>query len=115
MPDLPFLTQTALSTLIEKTSNNDVLIVPSITGENEYTGTSMLYLRSPSLLSFEFGVDSHVKFQKTAQEKKLIHQLLNFDPFARDIDTIGDLKYLKDRIESSNNPEKYHDLVQKIF
>ncbi|MHA1941339.1 MAG: 2-phospho-L-lactate guanylyltransferase [Candidatus Hodarchaeales archaeon] len=115
MPDLPFLTKSSLIDLLGKTPNNDVLIVPSITGKNDYTGTSMLYLRSPTLLSFEFGVNSHEKYQKAAQERNLQYELVNSDPYARDIDTLRDLKYLMDRIEEIHNTKLYSDLLLNLI
>lgn len=114
MPDLPFLTGSSLSNLLEKAHLNEVLIVPSITGENDYSGTSMLFLTSPTLIPFEFGVNSHLNFQKTALKRDLQYELVHSDPYARDLDTLQDLQYLQNRIENINNSEYYSKLLQKI-
>ena len=115
MPDLPFLTGSSLLNLLEKAIHNEVLIIPSITDENDYSGTSMLFLQSPTLFPFKFGVDSHMKFQKAALKRNLQYELVHYDPYARDLDTLQDLKYLQDRIEDTNNSEYYINLLQQIY
>ncbi len=94
MPDLPFLNQEFFQHLFKETRDKDVLIIPSISSHRDF-GTAALYLKQPSLLSFQFGENSSRRFQLEADSKNLEYRVLHYEPFARDLDTLNDVKYLK--------------------
>ncbi|MFX0119012.1 MAG: hypothetical protein ACFFAM_05520 [Promethearchaeota archaeon] len=94
MPDLPYISEVFFEKLLNEIQNNDVLIIPSISNDQN-RGTTALFLKRSDLLSFQFGMNSCTKFQREANLKNLKYRVLKFDPFARDLDTLNDVKYLK--------------------
>ena len=58
---------------------------------------------------------TRLDFQKAALKRNLQYELVHYDPYARDLDTLQDLKYLQDRIEDTNNSEYYINLLQQIY
>jgi len=115
MPDLPFLSFDFLTTLQERTKNLDLLIVPSISGESGAIGTAMLYMRQPNLASFHFGKNSNFQHQKEAQKLNLKYQILDVDPYARDLDTLTDLQYLQQHLKMVNEPSRFENILENIF
>lgn len=115
MPDLPFLSFEFLVMLKEKIENNDLIIVPSISGELGNIGTAMLYMRQPNLVSFSFGKNSSDQHQKEAQELNLQYKILEFDPYARDLDTLPDLQYLQDHLKMVDEPIRFESLLKNLF
>jgi 2-phospho-L-lactate guanylyltransferase len=115
MPDLPFLSQDFMTKLQEKTENLDLLIVPSISGESGNAGTAMLYMRKPNIASLHFGKNSNVLHQKEAQRFNLKYRILEFDPFARDLDTLTDLQYLQQHLKMVNEPNQFENILENLF
>ncbi len=115
MPDLPFLSFDFLTTLQEKTKDLDLLIVPSISGESGNVGTAMMYMRQPNLTSFHFGKNSNFQHQKEAQKLNLRYQILDVDPYARDLDTLTDLQYLQQHLKMVNEPNRFESMLENIF
>ena len=113
MPDLPFLTQKFFQNLFRETRDEDVLIIPSISSHKDF-GTAALYLKQPNLLSFQFGKNSSKRFQKEADLKNLKYRILHYEPFARDIDTLNDVKYLKKHLTMVFNSDNYNQILKKM-
>jgi 2-phospho-L-lactate guanylyltransferase len=113
MPDLPFITQEFLYSLLSRISNEDVIIIPSISG-NDSSGTAILFLKHPNLLTFQFGENSNLKFQKEAENSGLKYQIIHSDPFARDLDTLDDVRYLKQHIKMVYEPDRFVRLLGLI-
>ncbi|MFX0049666.1 MAG: hypothetical protein ACFE8U_00105 [Candidatus Hermodarchaeota archaeon] len=113
MPDLPFITQEFLYSLLFRISNEDVIIIPSISGDQS-AGTAILYLKRPNLLTFQFGENSNLKFQKEAENLGLKYHVIHSDPFARDLDTLDDVKYLKQHIKMVYEPDRFEGLLRFI-
>ncbi|MFX1282179.1 MAG: hypothetical protein ACFFB5_00930 [Promethearchaeota archaeon] len=113
MPDLPYISQEFLQQLVNETVNNDVLIVPSISSD-ENSGTAALYLKKPDLLSFQYGKYSSKRFQSEANSKNLKCHVINFDPFARDLDTINDVEYLKQHLMLVFEPNRFRKILEQI-
>ncbi|MFX0207698.1 MAG: hypothetical protein ACFFDT_17045 [Candidatus Hodarchaeota archaeon] len=113
MPDLPFITQEFLYSLLSRISNEDIIIIPSISG-NQSAGTAILYLKHPNLLTFQFGENSNLKFQKEAENIGLKYHVIHSDPFARDLDTLNDVKYLKQHINMVYEPDRFEELLGLI-
>ncbi|MCK4849268.1 MAG: hypothetical protein KAT16_09595 [Candidatus Heimdallarchaeota archaeon] len=115
MPDLPFLSFDFLTILKEKTKDVDLLIVPSISGESGNVGTAILYMKKPNLASFHFGKNSNYQHQNEAQKLNLKYQILDFDPFARDLDTLTDLQYLQEHLKMVNEPNRFQNILENLF
>ena len=113
MPDLPYISQEFLQQLLKETIYTDVLIVPSISSD-ENSGTAALYLRNRNFLSLQFGENSSKRFQAEANTKNLKYRVLNFDPFARDLDTINDVKYLKQHLTMVFQPTRFRRILEQI-
>lgn len=113
MPDLPFITKEFLQQLYDKTKNEDVLIIPSISSHKD-SGTAALYLRQRDLLTFQFGIDSCNLFQAEAEKKELNYRILHFDPYARDLDTLNDVKYLKEHLTMVPNPKLFVTILDQL-
>jgi len=114
MADLPFITGDFLSNFLHSIEKNDVLIIPSISADDTKVGTAILYLRTPTLLKFQFGHNSWYKFRDEAIFKSLKVQVLHQDPFARDLDTLNDLKYLKHHLEMVHHPKQFIELLEQL-
>ena len=113
MPDLPFVSKRFLQQLFDKIRNEDILIIPSISSDKGL-GTAALYLRQRKLLSFQFGIDSCNLFQAEAEKKKLRYRILHFDPYARDLDTLNDVKYLKKHLTMVPEPKRYSIILDQL-
>jgi len=113
MPDLPFITKAFLDSLLNKISTDDVLVIPSISGDHSM-GTAILYLKRPHLLTFQFGENSSLRFQAEAEKKGLNYRVLHFDPFARDLDTLRDVRYLKQHIKMVYEPDRFAGILALI-
>lgn len=113
MPDLPFITKNFLQQLLDKTKHEDILIIPSISS-GKGLGTAALYLRQHNLLSFQFGLDSCNLFQAEAEKKKLRYRILHFDPYARDLDTLNDVKYLKKHLTMVPEPGRFITTLNQL-
>jgi len=113
MPDLPYISQEFLQQLLKETIYTDVLIVPSISSDKN-SGTAALYLRNRNFLSLQFGENSSKRFQAEANSKNLKYRVLNFDPFARDLDTINDVKYLKQHLTMVFQPTRFRRILEQI-
>ncbi len=113
MPDLPYISQEFLQQLLKETIYTDVLIVPSISSDKN-SGTAALYLRNRNFLSLQFGENSSKRFQAEANTKNLKYRVLNFDPFARDLDTINDVKYLKQHLTMVFQPTRFRRILEQI-
>ncbi|MFX1515622.1 MAG: hypothetical protein ACFFC6_04875 [Promethearchaeota archaeon] len=113
LPDLPFISQVFFHKLIAEAENYDMLIVPSISSDKNL-GTAALYLKKRNLLSFQFGRNSCERYQVEARKKGLKFQLLTFDPFARDLDTLNDVKYLKQHLKSIVKPEPFQKILEQL-
>ena len=115
MPDLPFLTLEFLTLIIKKVENSDISIIPSISRELGNIGTALLYMSKPNLIECRFGKNSSQLHQKEAQELNLTYQILEFDPYARDLDTLLDLQYLHEHIEMVKEPNRFEHLLENLF
>jgi 2-phospho-L-lactate guanylyltransferase (CobY/MobA/RfbA family) len=113
MPDLPFVSKRFLQQLFDKIRNEDILIIPSISSDKGL-GTAALYLRQRELLSFQFGIDSCNLFQAEAEKNKLRYRILHFDPYARDLDTVDDVKYLKKHLTMVPVPKRYSIVLDQL-
>ncbi|MFX0086023.1 MAG: hypothetical protein ACFFAU_10125 [Candidatus Hodarchaeota archaeon] len=113
MPDLPFLDHVFFHTIFKEIKNMDALIVPSISQNNNF-GTAALYLREPKLLKFEFGKNSSLHFQNNAEIKSLKCKLLTLSPYNRDLDTLDDVKYLKQHISQVFEPKLFSKILNQI-
>jgi 2-phospho-L-lactate guanylyltransferase len=113
MPDLPFITKDFLQSFLDTIKDEDIIIVPSISNDNDM-GTAILYMKHPDLLAFQFGTKSSLLFQTEAQKKGFKHRVHTFDPYARDLDTLNDVKYLKQNIEDVYNSERYVKLLNQF-
>ena len=113
MPDLPFIDHGFFPLLNEEARNAEIIIVPSISGNGEL-GTAALYLERPNLLSFQFGDGSNKRFQAEAESKNLKYRILYNDPFARDLDTLKDLKYLKEHLTMTFEPSRFNAVLGKL-
>ncbi|MFX1537469.1 MAG: hypothetical protein ACFFDI_24950 [Promethearchaeota archaeon] len=99
--------------LLNEAKECDMLIVPSISSDKNL-GTAALYLKKRTLVSFQFGRNSCKRYQVEARKKDLKFRLLTFDPFARDLDTLNDVKYLKRHLKSIINPEPFRKLLEQL-
>ena len=115
MPDLPFLSLEFLTILKEKVENSDLLIIPSISEESDNIGTAMLYMSKPKLVTFHFGKNSSHLHQKAAQKLNLKYEILESDPYARDLDTFLDVQYLQQHLEMVNEPNRFEQLLENLF
>ncbi|NHJ03077.1 MAG: hypothetical protein EAX86_13150 [Candidatus Heimdallarchaeota archaeon] len=113
MPDLPFLTQNYLKNTLKKAQSTDILIVPSISIYPSQ-GTAILYLKKPDLLSFAFGEGSRNHFQKQAEMNNLNYIVSESDPFAHDLDTIEDVKFLENQIQQVSDPRRYISVLKEL-
>ncbi|UCG90779.1 MAG: hypothetical protein JSU57_00550 [Candidatus Heimdallarchaeota archaeon] len=113
MPDLPYISREFFQLLFDETKNNDVLIIPSISSD-ENMGTAALYLRNRNILSFQFGRNSCKRFQVEANSMNLRYCVLNLDPFARDLDTLDDVKYLKQHLSMVFEPARFRRILEQI-
>lgn len=113
MPDLPFLKQEFFQNLFREASNEDVLIIPSISSHKDF-GTAALYLRQPNLIPFQFGKNSSRRFQKEANLKNLKYRILHYEPFARDIDTLNDVKYLKKHLTMVFDSDNFSRILEQM-
>ncbi len=114
MADLPFITGEFLSNFLNSINDNDLLIIPSISADGTKIGTAILYIRTPTLIKFQFGHNSWYKFRKEAISKNLKVQVLHQDPFARDLDTLSDLKYLKHHLGMVHHPQPFIELLEQL-
>lgn len=113
LPDLPFISKELFHQLFNETKKYDMLIIPSISSDKNL-GTAALYLKKRNLLAFQFGRDSCERHQAEANQKYLKFRLLNFDPFGRDLDTINDVKYLKQHLTMIMKPERFRKILEQI-
>ncbi len=113
MPDLPFLKHEFFHNLFKETRDEDVLIIPSISSHKDF-GTAALYLRQPNLLSFQFGKNSSRRFQKEADSRNLKYRILHCEPFARDIDTLNDVKYLKKHLTMVFDSDNFSRILEQM-
>ena len=113
LPDLPFISQVFFQELIAEANKYDMLIVPSISSD-ENLGTAALYLKKRNLVSFQFGRNSCERYQVEARKRDLKFRLLTFDPFARDLDTLNDVRYLKQHLKSIVKPEPFKKVLEQL-
>jgi 2-phospho-L-lactate guanylyltransferase len=113
LPDLPFISQVFFHQLLNEAKECDMLIVPSISSDKNL-GTAVLYLKKRTLVSFQFGRNSCERYQVEARKKDIKFRLLTFDPFARDLDTLNDVKYLKRHLKSITNPEPFKKILEQL-
>lgn len=113
LPDLPFISQEFFYKLFREAKKYDLLIIPSISSDKNL-GTAALYLKKRNLVSFHFGRDSCEQYQAEAIQKNLKFQVLDFDPFARDLDTLNDVKYLKQHLEMIIEPEGFREVLEQL-
>ena len=113
MPDLPFLNKIFFLSILKEIRYLDTLIVPSVSQNNDF-GTAALYVREPKLLKFEFGKNSSHRFQYKAEKKGLKYKLLELIPYNRDLDTLDDVKYLKEHLSQVIKPELYSNILNQI-
>lgn len=113
MPDLPYITEEFIETLIVEIQTEDVTLVPSISMEDS-NGTAILYMKQPHLLSFQFGENSYLKYQAAARKATLNLRVLKYDPFARDLDTVNDVRYLQQHIHLIHNPGRFTDVLSNL-
>ncbi|MFW9856171.1 MAG: NTP transferase domain-containing protein, partial [Candidatus Thorarchaeota archaeon] len=113
MPDLPFITKEFIETITTEIQTEDLLLVPSIS-EDDSKGTAILYMKQPQLLSFQFGKKSSLKYQAAAKKAALRIRVLEYDPYARDMDTINDVYYLQQNLHLINDPGRYIDLLSYL-
>ncbi len=113
MPDLPFLTRDYIQKILKKAQSTDVLIVPSISMFPS-EGTAILYLKKPGLLSFAFGEGSFFHFRSQAERRNLNYVILESEPFAHDLDTLEDVKFLEDKIQEVSDPERYISVLKEL-
>ncbi len=113
MPDLPFISQKSFQFLFKETTDVDVLIIPSISSDQDL-GTAALYLRRHNLLSFQFGRSSCERFQAEADSKNLKYRVFHLDPFARDLDTLNDVKYLKQHLTKAYEPGRFRRILEQL-
>ena len=99
--------------LLAEAQNYDMMIIPSISSD-ENLGTAALYLKKRNLVSFQFGRDSCERYQAEANRKNLKFRVLNFDPFARDLDTLNDVKYLKENLTMIIKPERFRKILEQL-
>ncbi|MHA2225634.1 MAG: hypothetical protein ACXAC8_10550 [Candidatus Hodarchaeales archaeon] len=113
MPDLPFIDRSFFHLLNKEATDVEVIIIPSISSNGEL-GTAALYLEQPNLLSFQFGENSNKRFQAEAKSKNLRYHIFHNDPFARDLDTITDIKYLKEHLTMTFEPSRFNGVLNKL-
>lgn len=113
LPDLPYISQEFFQHLFREAKKCDVLIVPSISSDKNL-GTAALYLKDRNLLSFQFGRNSSKRFQAEANKKELKFRILNFDPFARDLDTLTDVEYLKQHLTMVIEPGRFRKILEQL-
>jgi 2-phospho-L-lactate guanylyltransferase (CobY/MobA/RfbA family) len=113
MPDLPFLNQVFFADIFKKSNDREIIIIPSISQNNDL-GTAALYLKRPNMLKFNFGERSSRYFQVEAELKGLNYEILNLSPYNRDLDTLEDIKYLRQNIKQANEPEQYLKILNQI-
>ncbi|MHA1974069.1 MAG: hypothetical protein ACTSW1_13810 [Candidatus Hodarchaeales archaeon] len=114
MSDLPFITEDLFINLMREKFKEDIVIVPSISSNTEDIGTAMLYLKKSNLVDFHYGKNSFFFFQEEAVRKKLKVKTLHLEPYARDLDTLKDMKYLKQHLEMVYNPKPLGKLLDLI-
>jgi 2-phospho-L-lactate guanylyltransferase (CobY/MobA/RfbA family) len=115
MPDLPFLSVTFLQSLVNYTNKTDLLLIPSISDDGSKKGTAMLYMGHPNLIPFYFGENSNKRFIKEAKAKNIEFLVKEYDPQARDLDTVGDLRYLQDNLEQTDTSESYEKILKFLI
>ena len=115
MPDLPFLSVNFLQSLVNYTNNADLLIVPSISNSGGNKGTAMLYMAQPTLIPFYFGKNSNKRYVDKAMTNNIEFVVKEFDPEARDIDTVKDLQYLQDHLDQTDTPESYAKILRVLL
>ena len=113
LPDLPFISQDFFHILLNEARQYDMLIVPSISSDKNL-GTAALYLKERSLVSFQFGRNSSERYQIEARKNNLKFRLLIFDPFARDLDTLNDVRYLKQHLKAIVKPEPFKKVLEQL-
>ncbi|MFX0122769.1 MAG: hypothetical protein ACFFAE_03970 [Candidatus Hodarchaeota archaeon] len=113
LPDLPFISQEFFQQMLYEVKRYDILIIPSISSDKNL-GTAALYLKRRNLLSFQFGRDSCDRYQVEANQKNLKFRILNFDPFARDLDTLNDVRYLKQHLMMIIEPERFEKVLEHL-
>lgn len=113
LPDLPFISEDFFHKLLNEASQYDMLIVPSISSDKNL-GTAALYLKNRTMVSFQFGRNSSERYQLEAKKNNLKVRLLTFDPFARDLDTLNDVKYLKQHLKAIIKPEPFRKVLEQL-
>ncbi|MFW9777478.1 MAG: 2-phospho-L-lactate guanylyltransferase [Candidatus Heimdallarchaeota archaeon] len=113
MPDLPFITREFIKTLIKEIKTENAAIVPSISMDDS-NGTAILYLKDPCLLSFQFGEKSYLKHLEAARKINLDLRVLRYDPFARDLDTVNDIRFLRQNLHLIHDPRQYLDVLSNL-
>jgi len=113
MPDLPFLNQVFFHTLFKEIENTDIVIIPSLSQNNDF-GTAALYMRKPDLLKFDFGGKSSHRFQNKADLKGFKYKILDLVPYNRDLDTLDDIKYLERHLFQVFEPRMYSEILNQI-
>ncbi|MHA1228086.1 MAG: hypothetical protein ACTSPV_15185, partial [Candidatus Hodarchaeales archaeon] len=114
MSDLPFIKEDFFVKLLREEFREDIIIVPSISSNTDDIGTAILYLRKYNLIDFHYGKNSCLLFQEEAVNKNLKIKILHLEPYARDLDTLKDMKYLKQHLEMIYNPESFGRLLDLI-
>jgi 2-phospho-L-lactate guanylyltransferase len=113
LPDLPFISQDFFHKLLTEANQYDMLIIPSISSDKNL-GTAVLYLKKRNMVSFQFGRNSSERYQVEAKKNNLKYCLLTFDPFARDLDTLNDVRYLKQHLEEITKPEPFRKVLEQL-
>jgi 2-phospho-L-lactate guanylyltransferase len=90
--DLPLLTVRDIRTLVEQSSQYEVVIAAS----REGTGTNAILVRPPLALPYLFGPNSLQLHRQAAMQRHLSYTIYSNCGLALDIDTIDDLHQLQD-------------------
>ncbi|HEX6478798.1 MAG TPA: 2-phospho-L-lactate guanylyltransferase [Ktedonobacteraceae bacterium] len=90
--DLPLLTIRDIRTLVEQSTQYEVVIAAS----REGTGTNAILVRPPLALPYLFGPDSLQLHRQAAMQRHLSYTIYSSCGLALDIDTINDLHQLQD-------------------
>ncbi len=115
MPDLTFLSVEFIQSMFIYTKNTDLLIVPSISNNGGKRGTALLYMSRPDLVPFCFGETSNKRYIEEAKIKNLNFQVKDFDPQARDMDTLEDVQYFHEHLADISAPNRYEKILEILF
>lgn len=92
--DLPLLSTSDIHALIERSERYQVVLAPSCDG----TGTNAILMRPPLVLPYLFGPGSLQRYLRAAWQQKLSSTIYSSTGLAFDVDTIDDLRELKEII-----------------